>query len=300
MQVDGTPTQLGYLGLGVSDLNAWATYAANILGLEVLPRADDGSMMLRMDDHHHRFILSEDGRDDLTLVGWEVADEQNLAALAKRLDTAGVSYRQGNADLRQRRNVVDIIEFEDPNGIASEAYCGPLIDRAHPFHCPRPLGGFVAGDNGLGHITITVDSLADSLHFYRDVLGFRMSDWIRPQPERGVDSGMNLAFLHCNPRHHSIAFWEGKMPKRLHHFMIQVKELDDVGNTYYLCQNSDVPIDLTLGRHTNDLMLSFYMKSPAGFDVEFGWGAVEIDDNNWTVQLHTNGSSWGHLPSAPH
>ena len=154
------------------------------------------------------------------------------------------------------------------------------------------LSGFVADEQGLGHITMTVDNLEQSLHFYRDVLGLRMSDWIRPQPERGVASTLNLAFLHCNPRHHSLAFLQMKLPKRLHHFMVQVYQLDDVGNTYYLCQRNNIPIDLTLGRHTNDQMLSFYMKSPSGFDVEFGWGAIEIDDTNWTVQLHTNGSEF--------
>ena len=150
------------------------------------------------------------------------------------------------------------------------------------------------------HVGIAVRDLDRALEFYRDVLGMRVSDWVRPQPERGVESSLNIAFLHCNPRHHSLAFWEMKLSKRLHHFMLQVEALDDVGATYYLCQREGVPIDLSLGRHTNDQMLSFYMKSPSGFDVEFGWGAIEIDDDTWTVQLHTNGSSWGHLPAESH
>ncbi len=300
MNIDGLPTQLGYLGFGVADVGAWSDYAANILGLQVLPPDADGSLLLRLDEHHHRFILSEDSRDDLALIGWEVRDEQNLMALAKRLESAGITYRLGDVDALNRRRVVNLLEFEDPNGIPTEAYCGPLIDRANPFRSPRPLSGFLADDRGLGHITIAVDSLQDSLHFYRDVLGLRMSDWIRPQPERGVESNLNIAFLHCNPRHHSLAFWEAPMPKRLHHVMLQLNDVDDVGSTYYLCQQNNVPIDLSLGRHTNDKMLSFYMKTPSGFDVEFGWGAIEIDDDNWTVQLHTNGSSWGHLPSSPH
>jgi len=300
MVVDGLPTQLGYLGLGVNDLSAWGTYAENILGIEVLSPEDDGSLLLRMDEHHHRFILTEDARDDLVLIGWEVADEQNLKALIKRLDIAGIPYRRASDATLKRRRVVDLIEFDDPNGIATEAYCGPLINRAVPFNSPRRISGFLAGDQGLGHITMTVKSLDDSLHFYRDVLGLRMSDWIRPQPERGVESNLNLAFLHCNRRHHSMAFWQGEMPKRLHHFMLQANNLDDVGSTYYLCQQNNVAIDLSLGRHTNDQMLSFYMKSPSGFDVEFGWGAIEVDDENWTVQLHNNGSSWGHLPLEPH
>ena len=294
------PTQLGYLGLGVSDLAAWQHYAATVLGLEALPPEPDGSLLLRMDEHQYRFILTPSALDDLNLIGWEVRDERALAALAVRLRAAGVAVHTGDASLRERRRVVDIIHFSDPNGIRSEAYCGPLLNRAQPFQCPRVLSGFVAGEQGLGHITMTVDSLEASLHFYREVLGLRMSDWIRPQPERGVVSSVNLAFLHCNPRHHSLAFLEMKLPKRLHHFMLQVNDLDDVGTTYYLCQRNAVPIDLSLGRHTNDQMLSFYMKSPSGFDVEFGWGAIEIDEDTWTVQLHTNGSSWGHLPLIPH
>lgn len=294
------PTQLGYIGLGVSDLSAWRQYATTVLGLEVLPAESDGSLLLRMDEHQYRFILEQNAVDDLTLIGWEVRDEQALAALAERLRGAGVAVKAGDSALRDRRRVVDLIEFTDPSGIRNEAYCGPLLNRAQPFQCPRVLSGFVAGDHGLGHITMFVDSLEASLHFYRDVLGLRMSDWIRPQPERGVASTVNLAFLHCNPRHHSLAFLEMAVPKRLHHFMLQVNDLDDVGSTYYLCERNQVAIDLSLGRHTNDKMLSFYMKTPSGFDVEFGWGAIEIDEDSWTVQLHTNGSSWGHLPLIPH
>ncbi|MGB1884381.1 MAG: VOC family protein [Gammaproteobacteria bacterium] len=300
MSNKGEVTQLGYLGLGVSDMDAWVNYAESILGLRALPRDADGSQLLRMDDHHHRFILEQDDADDLNLIGWEVADEQALIALGKRMEAAGVAYRFADNDALNRRRVVNLIEFEDPSGVASEAYCGPLIDRANPFQPTRPLSGFRAGEQGLGHVVMAVNNLDDTLAFYRDVIGLRMSDWIRPQPERGVESHMNIAFMHCNPRHHSLAFWQGEMPKRMHHFMLQVNALDDVGDTYYLCQRENVPIDLSLGRHTNDKMFSFYMKTPSGFDVEFGWGGIEIDDETWTVQLHTDGSSWGHLPAEPH
>jgi hypothetical protein len=83
-------------------------------------------------------------------------------------------------------------------------------------------------------------------------------------------------------------------PKRLHHFMLQLQTLDDVGSTYYLCQDQGVPITMNLGRHTNDHMTSFYMRTPSGFAVEYGWGAREVDDATWQVQLHTSGSIWGH------
>jgi len=295
------PSQLGYLGLGVSDLSAWNNFSQNILGLEVRPKEKDGSLMLRMDEYHHRFILTEDACDDLTIIGWEMSSEVDLEMLKDRLVHSGLSFEEGESDIQDSRRVAKVVRFCDPNGIINEAYCAPLIESTKRFISPRAISGFLTGDQGLGHITITVDSLQESLSFYQDIVGLRISDWVRPQSERGVESDMNLVFLHCNQRHHSLAFWENPSAnKRLHHFMVQAKELDDVGSTYYLCQTAQVPIDLSLGRHTNDKMLSFYMRSPSGFDVEFGWGAVEVDSEKWSVQLYNNGSLWGHLPPDSH
>jgi len=291
----GTVTRLGYLGIEVADLAAWRTFATDILGLESASRDGDPELFLRMDDHHHRFALTPGERDDLALIGFEVPSSADLRQIGDRLEATGHPVTWGKEADRDARRVVDLFRFDDPSGIVCEAYCGPLVRRDAPFRSPRPIGSFATGALGMGHITITVDSLEDSLRFYCDLLGFRLSDWVRPQPERGVESTLNLAFLHCNPRHHSLAFWEAPdAPKRLHHFMLQMERVDDVGATYDLCQDRGVPIELTLGRHTNDEMLSFYMGSPSGFWVEVGWGAREVDQANWQVELHTTGSSWGH------
>jgi extradiol dioxygenase len=80
------------------------------------------------------------------------------------------------------------------------------------------------------------------------------------------------------------------MQKRLHHFMLQLQSLDDVGATYDLCQARDVPIVMKLGKHTDDHMVWFYLHTPSGFNVEYGWGAREVDDSTWEVQVHTASS----------
>ena len=105
-----------------------------------------------------------------------------------------------------------------------------------------------------------------------------------------------MAFFHCNPRHHSLAFYAAAVRRRLQHFMLQAKSVDDVGATWDLCQDDGVPIARGLGRHTNDHMVSFYLRSPSGFEVEYGWGGRVVDDNTWRVQHHTRGSIWGHRP----
>jgi hypothetical protein len=41
-------------------------------------------------------------------------------------------------------------------------------------------------------------------------------------------------------------------------------------------------------------MLSFYVQTPSGFQVEYGYGGRVIDDDVWEVQLHHAPSIWGH------
>ena len=287
-------TQLGYLGLNVSDPSAWGRFAAEVLGLQPAGSAPDGSLYLRMDEHHHRFMLQQDTADDLAFIGWEVIDQPALRELASQLKSEGVAVAAGSPELARARGVVELIQFRDPSGIPSEAYYGPLMNFQEPFHSPRPIAGFETANMGLGHMVISVDDAAKSLHFYRDVLGMRISDFIEMKMRRGAPSGLMITFLHCNPRHHSLAFAEMRSPKRLHHFMLQVKTIDDVCSTMYLCQDRGVPVAATLGRHTNDHMVSFYLRTPSGFEVEYGYGARVVDDSTWKVQHHEAGSIWGH------
>jgi biphenyl-2,3-diol 1,2-dioxygenase len=284
------------LGLSVRDVAEWEQFAAHILGLQPNGRDSDGSLFLRMDEYHHRFIVHPNGNDDLAYIGWEVATEEALAEMAAQLRNAGVAVRPGTTAEAEARRVAGLITFADPSGIASEIFYGPLVTFDQPFHSPRPLSGFKTGEQGLGHFVIAVNDLDQSLRFYRDVLGMRISDFVKFSPAPGVM--LHVVFFHCNPRHHSLAFWAmPQAPKRLHHFMLQLQSLDDVGATYYLCQDHQVPITMSLGRHTNDHMVSFYLRTPSGFAVEYGWGAREVDDATWQVQVHTSGSIWGHQGS---
>ncbi|MGD9933191.1 MAG: VOC family protein [Dehalococcoidia bacterium] len=276
-------TQLGYLGISVKDLDSWRGYATSMLGLEEAGRDPDGTMLLGMDGHHNRFQFRGDGADDLAHIGWETDSAASLAEIAARLEGAGVAVRQGTKELAERRHVSDLVAFNDPDGNAVELFRGPeTVDRGETrFH---------ADDLGLGHLVLFVQDLERTMDFYTGLLGFRVSDY--------VNAGRNkLGFLHCNPRHHSIAF--GQFPaakQRIHHFMLQTKEIDPVGCAYDEANTGAAPLVTTLGRHSNDEMVSFYMRNPSGFAVEYGWGAREIDDSCWTVQEYARGTIWGHKP----
>jgi len=288
--------QFGYVGLNVSNLDQWEHFATHILGLQSNGRDADGSLSLRMDEYDRRFILNHGADDDLAFLGWEVRDAEQLGAIASQLKAAGVEVRPGTSAETEARRVVELIKFVEPSGVACEAFYGPLMSFERPFKSPRSIAGFVTGAMGLGHVLFLVDDYQQSVAFYRDVLGMRITDYIQM---KAGEMSRTLAFFHCNRRHHTLAFTAAPRPrvKRLNHFMIQLKSLDDIGATYYLCQEQGVPIVTTLGRHSNDHMVSFYLRSPSGFAIEYGWGAREVDDRTWQVQLHRATSTWGHLPA---
>ncbi len=283
---------LGSLGIDVSDLAAWERFTTGILGLAVGDRGDDGTLFLQMDERHHRLAAHPGPADDLAYLGWDVESSRELAVLQSRLSAAGFAVTAGDAALCARRFVDELIWCIGPSGIRNEFSVGPRAALA-AFRSARSLSGFLAADQGVGHAVLVVDDEEEALHFYRDLLGLRVSDFIDFERAPGVP--VHMTFLHCNARHHSLAFMRRPgAAKRISHLMLEARSLDDVGSTYSLCERENVPIAMTLGRHTNDGMFSFYMVTPSGFNLEFGYGGKHVDDTTWTIQHYTAASVWGH------
>jgi 3,4-dihydroxy-9,10-secoandrosta-1,3,5(10)-triene-9,17-dione 4,5-dioxygenase len=157
---------------------------------------------------------------------------------------------------------------------------------------------FVTEEQGLGHVVLSTHDDEAALGFYRDVLGFRLRDSMRLPPQlvgRPADGPPAwLRFFGCNPRHHSLAFLPMPTPSGIVHLMVEVENADDVGLCLDRALRRKVPMSATLGRHVNDLMMSFYMKTPGGFDVEFGCEGRTVDDERWIARESTAVSLWGH------
>ena len=79
-----------------------------------------------------------------------------------------------------------------------------------------------------------------------------------------------MRFLGCNPRHHSLALAPFPAPAGIVHLMIEVAALDDQSAAMDRCTRRGATMSATLGRHANDLMVSFSVATPGGFDVEYG------------------------------
>jgi extradiol dioxygenase len=283
-------SQLAYVGIGVSDTTRWKSFAADVLGLQIVDGSDDGPIYLRMDEYHHRIALYPNGEDDVLYIGLQAPTHAAYTAGKAALGAAGTVVTQGTADEIADRRVIDLVKFET-GGLAFELCVGRHARWDPPFRPARVMSGFKTGALGLGHLVLRSTTPDESVKLLTGALGFRISDYIG-----------SMVFLHCNPRHHSIAFQPpaANLPrsrdKKMWHFMLETNSLDDVGIALDQATRTGAPLASTLGRHSNDHMVSFYVITPSGFEVEYGWGGRLIDDAVWEVQRHDRGSLWGHKP----
>jgi 2,3-dihydroxybiphenyl 1,2-dioxygenase len=275
---------LGYVGIHAKSLEDWASFGTRFLGMQLVETGGK-QLALRMDDRKQRVLVSEDGGDGVAFFGWEVSGGATLERFAARLEKAEVPFSRGSRALADERRVKDLIVLADPLGNRIEIFHGAETAN-DPFKPGRSISGFRTGPLGMGHAVLHVENINDALPFYRDVLGFRLSDYMR-RP-------FNAYFFHANPRHHSIAFIETGR-NATHHLMVELFCLDDVGQCYDLALGEEGRIGTTLGRHINDEVTSFYSNSPSGFMVEYGWGGRVIDVDDWQPEeVNFGPSMWGH------
>jgi 2,3-dihydroxybiphenyl 1,2-dioxygenase len=289
--------ELSYVGIKTGEIDAWSKYAVEVLGHQIAADSDDHNLYLRMDDHHHRLIVhrTSDGVEDAAYVGWQVRNAKVMNAVAARLEAHGVAVEEGSPEEAAARRVLGFVHFQDPHsGVQMELAYGPEITFVPTYRPSRDITGFVTGDMGLGHYVTYVPNVEAAEEFYSEVLGFATSD----SPSiPGI--GRVAAFMYCNSRHHSLAFFTKPEPgKRANHIMLEHSSIDDVGTAYDICR-SHGSVKVELGRHNNDRMISFYAENPSGWLFELGWGARRIDPDTFGVEHYTLGGGsgageWGH------
>ena len=281
-------SSLAYLGFEVADVAAWTTFATNVLGIEATEDLPKGSVRFRIDDYAWRLAVHSGPADDLIYAGFEMPDERSIAELSRELEAQGFAIRALTSSEAGARGVGGGAVTKDPDGLDVELVYG-VRRAASRFVSPHQVT-FVSGAQGLGHVVLATPNVERALQFY-GTLGFQVSDYIKA--DLGPGMTVNLVFLHCNTRHHTLAFLPVPMPKRLNHLMLEVMSVDMVLTAYYRAQTHGAPIIRHMGRHTNDHMLSFYARTPAGFDVEYGFGGRQVAPP-WSVTQYSAISLWGH------
>lgn len=279
-------TSLAYFGATSPAYKEWEKFGPEILGCELAKPGADGAIRLRFDELSYRIAIHPGAKDNVSYFGWATLGEDSVQPLLQRLQAYGIAPTRASAQEAAQRDVVGYYWFIDPAGVRHELSWGHMRPRT-PFRPGRALSGFRTGDQGLGHVVLAVPDLDKCDRFYRDVMGFHLSDTV-------IDGPIFAYFYHVNGRHHSLAIARAPSDRAAFlHLMVEVNNLEDVGRALDLCDEHHIPITRTLGCHTNDQMTSFYLQSPSNFRMEYGWGGLEVNDL-WEPRYYDRTSSWGH------
>ena len=289
---------LGYVTISTNDIDRWRQFAFGVLGFaEGSPpkekSPDSSALYLRMDERPARLIVLPGETDRVLTIGWEVRDHAALQRVKAALDGAGVAFKQLSVDEAEARRVEEVIAFEDPAGNTLEVFHGAVLDHSPVI---TPFGArFVTGDQGMGHVVVPTTDPGGLFDFYTEVLGFRSRGAFRvPLPKEF--GPVRVRFLGINERHHSLAIVPAAHQRdpRLVHIMVEVDSLDAVGQALDRVNAEGFQLSSTLGRHTNDKMVSFYVRAPGDWDIEFGTDGMRVDENHYTAEEITADSYWGH------
>ena len=282
---------LSYALVHTAELDTWRRLGTDLLGMAPSPLHVPGGFALRMDERIARFIIEpSDTAEGIAATGWEVAGRKEWECLLATLDKFGVEAQPGTTESAAARGVADYIRVVDPSGSVVEFCYSPITEPIVNMVSPNGVR-FVTGEQGLGHLTQVAADYEATVDFYVNILGFHVRETI--------DLGIRATFLGCNSRQHALAIIDGRGANAYHHIMVEVDSIDDVGRALDKVNAGAARLTVGLGRHWDDKMISFYMASPSGFQIEYGYGGIQVDPQTWTEtrQGGRGGASlWGHIP----
>ncbi|MFV6029333.1 VOC family protein [Streptomyces sp. NPDC056264] len=286
---------LGYVVVESNRFADWRRFGTDAIGMH----HDDISrdvMRFRLDDHECRFLIRRGPAEDVVAIGWHIDDHASFEQIETRIRAHGVPVVRGSDEEAALRGVERLLRFPGPKGIVQEIYTTPLIS-SEPLR--MVASGWVTGDAGMGHVAITSAKPTLMRGYYNTVFDARLTDYI-DETISGVK--LKIRFLRVNERHHSIAIAALRglpidpIRTRVQHLNIQADSLDDLAQSYERVHELGFAMALSVGQHTNDKELSYYARTPSGFEWEVGWNPVVIDERTWEPSTHQGISIWGHTP----
>lgn len=286
---------LGHLVIETDRLADWRRFGTDAIGMHHDALSRD-LMRFRLDDRECRFLLRRGPAEDVVATGWHVDDHTAFERIEARVRAHGVPLVAGTEEEAALRGVERLVRFPGPKGITQEL-CTTPTKSAEPLR--MLASGFVTGAAGLGHIALTSTRPSRIRGYFDTLLDARLTDVIE-ETISGVR--LRIRFLRVNERHHSIAVANVRglpvdpVRTRVQHLNVQAATLDDVARSYQRVHELGFDMALSVGRHTNDRELSYYARTPSGFEWEVGWNPLVIDETTWEPSTHQGISVWGHLP----
>lgn len=272
---------------------SWAAFGERVVGLQAI-NLSGGSLALKADERLGRIFIDPGACDRYAVTGWEVANAKAFEVALADFARAGVAVELVEGVQAHGRGFMRLARFCDPAGNRHELGWGYRSDFAR-FVSPVGVREFVTGPLGMGHVVLPAPNFDEVQAFFTDVMGLGLADLMIHRPAGSEGPAQRIHFMHCgNPRHHSLALFEGAAASGCVHMMLEYGSLDEVGMAMDRLAQEGGKLTATLGRHTNDGVISFYCATPGGFSIELGYGGRLINWDDHSVFESTSVSLWGH------
>ena len=272
--------KLSHVALNVSDVAAQTAFYRDMVGLHVQATDDQGRVYLRCNSDHHALVLvpsAERGMDHFAL---DVGGIAELEAAANALENAGISISTSSA---QEAGQPHAYRLTDPNGFVVELVAG--VEQVDPTYGPR-----VVTPLRYGHLTLRVDHLQETVDFYTNLLGFRISDWL----------GDQFCWLRCTPEHHGLAISTHVRAPMMHHLAFHVRDMAElVQQAEHLMRNDRVLL-YGPGRHGPGQNLFIYFHDTEQNIVEMAADMQRIwDEANYQPKVWDPNERWSNMWGPP-
>jgi catechol 2,3-dioxygenase len=271
--------RLGHVDVRVPDLDLATAYYTNVMGMVEVGREADKVYLKCWDEQdHHSVVLRYHPRPGLDHMSFKVESEDDLADLEGRLERAGAMVQRLAAG--EERAVGEGLRFETPSGHVMELYAtaerlGSLLPSVNPGQ-PRPDGLAGIAPPRIDHLLVTAEEVGDASRFYRDVLGFRLTEQLLDGD--GHQLGVWMERSHTP---HDLAVVTGPNGG-LHHWAYWLDDWDEIRRAADTLAYHDISIDVGPTRHGITRGETIYFFDPLGNRNEVFTGGYKPDPD-WDV-----------------
>jgi len=271
--------RLSHVDIAVPDLDLASAYYEGVMGM--VPVGEDGDRrFLKCWDEtdHHSLAVRYDPRVGLDRFSFKVEHVDDLDLLEQAVETYG--YRVERISRGEAVGQGESIRFETPSGQEMELVhdverTGSAVGTTNPHPRPMDLPGIAPPR--MDHLLITAEEVGEATRFYREVLGFRLTEQLLDGDGHQIGTWMERSH---SP--HDLAVVTGTNGG-LHHFAYWLDSWDQVRDAADVLAYNAIQIDVGPTRHGITRGTTIYFFDPMGTRNEVFTGGYRPDPDFPTI-----------------
>ena len=258
--IKASVTAVRSVDLAVQDLDAARRFFTEVWHLTEVG-SDGGIVYLRATGpHFHALSLraAPAARAGLVRIVMQADDRRAVDAIFEQVTRSGAGT-DGAPRILHTPGGGYGFGFADPEGRNLAVVCG-VSD--HADHSPQP-----DRPTKLSHVNLNCRNNDATFGFFRDVLGFRLSDQTR-----------QFRFIRCNADHHSLVLGFNDNAN-LNHIAFEMPDLDSVMRGIGRMRDHGYPVEWGPGRHGPGNNVFAYFCGPGELPIEYTGEMMQVSDN---------------------